>query len=36
VTAPTGLTSGAYWYFTVAASNASGFSPVAVSSIVSY
>uniref|UniRef100_A0A6C0EMN7 Fibronectin type-III domain-containing protein n=1 Tax=viral metagenome TaxID=1070528 RepID=A0A6C0EMN7_9ZZZZ len=37
VTAPTGLTSGAYWYFTVAASNAGGgFSPVAVSSIVSY
>jgi len=36
VTAPTGLTSGAYWYFTVAASNASTLSPVAVSSIVSY
>jgi hypothetical protein len=36
VTAPTGLTSGAYWYFTVAASNAGGFSPVAVSSIISY
>jgi hypothetical protein len=36
VTAPTGLTSGAYWYFTVAASNVSGLSPVAVSSIVSY
>jgi hypothetical protein len=30
------LTSGAYWYFTVAASNTGGFSPPAVSSIVSY
>jgi hypothetical protein len=36
VTAPTGLTSGAYWYFTIAASNAVGVSPVAVSSIISY
>ena len=36
VTAPTGLTSGGYWYFTVTASNAGGFSPAAVSSIISY
>jgi hypothetical protein len=36
VTAPTGLVSGAYWYFIVRSSNASGFSPVGLSSIVSY
>jgi len=34
--APTGLTSGNFWYFTVASSNASGVSTAVVSSIVSY
>jgi len=34
--APTGLSSGYFWYFTVASSNASGVSSVAASSIVSY
>jgi len=34
--APTGLSSGKFWYFTVASSNASGVSSAAASSIVSY
>jgi hypothetical protein len=34
--APTGLTSGKFWYFTVASSNVSGVSSAIASSIVSY
>jgi hypothetical protein len=34
--APTGLSSGKFWYFTVASSNTSGVSSAAASSIVSY
>jgi hypothetical protein len=34
--APTGLTSGKFWYFTVVSSNASGVSSAIASSIVSY